>query len=137
MTMEQESGKIKRVLAGVFENEPQVAFVYLFGSRTTGRVGPMSDYDIAVFFDEPDAAKRYNILFRLSTEISKALGSDAIDVHSLNDMHTPELKFRILHDGVLLFERGGSRLIIEPRILNEYFDFTYLLRKYGLTKQTA
>lgn len=137
MTMEQKLEKMKRVLTKVFETEPSVAFVYLYGSRATGRVGPMSDYDFAVFFDEPDAKERHAILFRLGAEISRVLKTDAIDIHCLNDMQTPELKFRILHDGVLLFERGGSRLIAEPRILNEYFDFTYLLRKYGLTKQTA
>ena len=60
-----------------------------------------------------------------------------IDLHCLNDLYVPELKFHIIHDGVLLFERGALRLIIEPRILNEYFDFTYLLQKYNLTKQPA
>lgn len=121
----------------LFEAEPRVAFVYLYGSQASGKAGPMSDYDFAVFFDEQGVAKRHEILFRLAASISQKLGVDAIDLHSLNDIQAPELKFRILHDGVLLFERGGSRLIIEPRILNEYFDFTYLLGKYGLTKQTV
>ena len=135
-----ESDKIKEtknILMPLFEAEPAVAFVYLFGSQATGKAGPMSDYDFAVFFDEEDTKKRHEILFRLGGAINKALGSDAIDIHCLNDLYAPELKFNIIHDGVLLFERGGLRLIIEPRILNEYFDFTYLLRKYGLTKQVA
>lgn len=96
----------------------------------------MSDYDLAIFFDEPDVTKRHKILFRLVANSAQELKTDAIDLHSINDLQAPELKFRIIHDGILLFERGASRLIIEPRILNEYFDFTYLLRKYGLTKQT-
>ena len=121
----------------VFEAEPSVAFVYLFGSRAAGQTGPMSDYDLAVFLDERDVVKRHAVLFRLAAAISKALKSDAIDLHCLNDLSAPELKFRIIHDGVVLFERGALRLIIEPRILNEYFDFTYLLRKYNLTKQPA
>lgn len=132
-----EIGGMKETIAPLFEAQPSVAFAYLYGSRASGKAGPMSDYDFAIFLDEQDAVKRHDILFRLGAEISKKLGTDVVDLHSLNDMQTPELKFRIIHDGVLLFERGGSRLIIEPRILNEYFDFTYLLRKYGLTKQTA
>lgn len=133
----EEIEKIKSVLAPVLMAESRVAFAYLFGSRATGKIGALSDYDIAIFFDEPDAKRRHDVLFRLAADAMQALGSDAVDMHSLNDLDAPELKFRIIHEGVLLFEREGHRLIIEPRILNEYFDFTYLLRKYGLTKQLA
>ncbi len=126
---------IKTKLTPLFEAESSVAFAYLYGSQAAGSAGPMSDYDLAIFFDEPDVTRRHEILFRLSADSMKKIGSDAVDLHSLNDLQAPELKFRIIHDGVLLFERGASRLIIEPRILNEYFDFTYLLRKYELTKQ--
>ena len=132
-----EAEQIKTALLPLFEAEQSVAFVYLFGSRATGRVGPMSDYDLAIFVDEHDVVKRHDILFRLAAATSKALKSDGIDVHCLNDLYAPELKFCIIHDGILLFERGALRLIIEPRILNEYFDFNYLLRKYNLTKQSA
>lgn len=132
-----EVEQLKKGLTPIFEAASRVAFVYLYGSHVNGKVGPMSDYDFAIFLDEPDAVKRHDILFRLGAEMSKRLGTDALDLHSLNDIQAPELKFHVIHDGVLLFERGGLRLIIEPRILNEYFDFTYLLRKYGLTKQTA
>lgn len=132
-----EAEQIKTALLPLFEAEQSVAFVYLFGSRATGEAGPMSDYDFAIFLDEHDVVKRHDILFRLTAAISKALKSDAIDMHCLNDLYIPELKFRIIHDGILLFERGASRLMIEPRILNEYFDFSYLLQKYHLTKQPA
>ena len=128
---------IKNNLSPLFQAEPSVAFVYLYGSRANGNVGPMSDYDFAVFLDEQDVAKRHNVLFRLAATIGNELKSDAIDMHCLNDLYVPELKFRILHDGILLFERGVSRLFVEPRILNEYFDFIYLLRKYHLTQQTT
>ena len=49
-------------------------------------------------------------------------------------MEMPELKYNIISQGVLLFERGPHRIVVEPKILNEYFDFVYLLRKYKLTK---
>ena len=132
-----ETKHIKSVLSPLFQAETLVAFVYLYGSRANGKSGPMSDYDFAVFLDERDVAKRHAVLFRLGAAISKELKSNAIDMHCLNDLYAPELKFRILHDGVLLFERGGLRLIIEPRILNEYFDFMHLLRKYNITKQLS
>jgi len=87
---------IKDALAPLFEIEPRVAFAYLYGSRASGKAGPMSDYDIAVFFDEPNIAKRHDALFRLDAEVSKVLKTNAVDIHCLNDMQTPELKFNII-----------------------------------------
>ncbi len=121
---------LKTKLSGIFEKEPSVGLVYLFGSQATGKTGPLSDYDFAIYFDEKDVVKRTNTLFGLAGEISLVLKTDKIDAHSLNDLDAPELKYSIIKDGALIFEREPYRVIVEPRILNEYFDFTYLLRKY-------
>lgn len=128
---------IKTKTASLFEAYPEVGIAYLFGSQAGGATGPLSDYDFAVYFDEKDAVRRHTILFRLSADIMAALNTDAIDIHSLNDIDQPELKYSIIAHGVVLFEREPYRLIIEPRILNEYFDFVYLLKKHGLTKAYA
>jgi len=108
--------------------------VYLFGSRAVKKAASSSDYDFAVYLDEPDAVKRHETIFSLSGEMAKVLNTDKIDIHSLNDLQAPELKYRIICEGILLFEREPYRVLVEPRILNEYFDFVYLLRKYHLTK---
>lgn len=113
---------------------PSVGAVYLFGSRASGDVHARSDYDIAVYFDEHDVVKRNETLYKLSGEIARALQSDDIDIHSLRDLQAPELKYQIITQGKVIFEREPYRLIFEPRILNEYFDFMYLLRKYHLTR---
>lgn len=130
---DQKIAQLKK-LTPLFESIPEVGFVYLYGSRARGKEGPQSDFDFAIYFDEPDVKKRHAILFRLATEVSKILGTDLVDMHSFNDLQSPELKFGIIHEGILLFERAPHRLVIEPRVLNEYFDFTYLLHKYHLTK---
>lgn len=121
-------------LGRLFDKYPQVGIVYFYGSRAAGKGGPASDYDFAVYFDEADVVKRSDLRFTLIGEISKILGTDAVDIQCLNDLQLPELKYRIIFDGKVIFEREPYRVIIEPRILNEYFDFVYLLRKYGLTK---
>ena len=46
----------------------------------------------------------------------------------------PEVKHEIVAGGILLFEREPFRVLVEPRVLNEYFDFRDLLRRHGLTK---
>lgn len=118
----------------ICEKYPKIGIMYFFGSQVTGKTHAQSDYDIAVYFDEPDVVKRHNILFELSGEISRVFQSDDIDIHSLNDLQNPVLKYHIIKDGKILFEREPYRVVIEPRILNDYFDFIYHLRKYNLTK---
>jgi hypothetical protein len=130
-----EPNKIQEVLKPVFEAEPQVGLVYLYGSQARGDAGPRSDYDFAVYFDEKDPVRRGEMLFALAGHISKALKTDAVDVHSLNDIQNLALKYQIIQEGVLIFEREPYEVLVVPRILNEYFDFRYMLRKYGLTKQ--
>jgi len=44
------------------------------------------------------------------------------------------MKYSIIKSGSIIYEVEPYRMLIEPRILNEYFDFRFLLRKHGLTK---
>lgn len=125
--------EIKNKLSVMFEAELAVGLVYLFGSQASGKTGPMSDYDFGIYFTENNAVKRARIVFNFSSEISKIFATDKIDVHSINDIESPELKYQIVSYGKIIFEREPNRLLLEPKILNEYFDFTYLLQKYNLT----
>lgn len=124
---------IIKLLCPIMNRYPSVGAAYLFGSRATGNADARSDYDIAVYVDENDIVKRNDILYKLSGEVARVLQSDDIDIHSLRDLQAPELKYQIIAQGKVIFEREPFRLIFEPRILNEYFDFLYLLRKYHLT----
>ena len=126
---------LKIKLSGIFEAEPSVGLVYLFGSQAIGKTGQLSDYDFAVYFNESDVVKRNNTLFGLAGNISKILNTDKIDAHSLNDIDLPELKYNIIAEGKIIFEREPFKVLVEPKILNEYFDFLYLLKKYNLTAQ--
>lgn len=121
-------------LKEIFEKHSSCGVVYLFGSQVSGKTHAQSDYDVAVYFDEKDVIKRHNTLFELSGEISRVFQSDDIDISSLNDLQNPLLKYNIIAKGKVIFEREPYRVIIEPRILNDYFDFLYLLKKYNLTK---
>ena len=42
----------------------QVKLVYVFGSQANGSVGPMSDYDFAVYIDEKNKKKRSELRCR-------------------------------------------------------------------------
>lgn len=121
-------------LEKIFEFLPQVKLVYFFGSRVTGKIGPLSDYDFAVYLDEKDFKKRFDIRLDLLDKFSRLLKTDNIDLLILNDIQSPELKYSIIKDGKLIYKKEPFNLLLEPKILNEYFDFMDGLKRYGLTK---
>ncbi len=131
--MYKESEKIQERVKTVFPDQESVGIAYLYGSRARGESGRRSDYDFSVYLTELDPVKRSEIRSFLISELTKKLGTDNVDVVVLNDLESSELKYNIIRDGAVMFEREPYRILVEPEILNEYFDFVYLLRKYHLT----
>lgn len=128
--------QMKTIIA-LFEARPEVKLVYFFGSRAAGTEGPLSDYDFAVYADEKNKSKIFDLQLTLMSELSRILKTDDIDVVMLNTAEKPELKFNIINEGKLIFEWEPFRALVEPRIVNEHADFVYLLKKYNLTKAYA
>ena len=121
-------------LKSFFQSNSQIKLVYLFGSQVSQKIGPLSDYDFAFYIDERDKKKLFNLKLNLISKLSRILKSDKIDVVMLNMVESPELKYNIIKDGKLIFEREPYRILIEPQILNSYFDFHNLLLRHNLTK---
>ncbi len=121
-------------LKSVFESHPEIKLVYFFGSRAAGKSGPLSDYDFAFYLDETDKKKMFKLKAVLTEEMSRVFKTDKVDAVILNLAESPELKYNAIKDGKLIFETKPFKLIAEPKILNEYFDFHALLLRYGLTK---
>lgn len=123
-----------RNLVNIFKLYPQVKLVYFFGSRARSVNSSLSDYDFGVYLEEKDKKKRFDIRLGLMGRLSRELKLDAVDVVVLNDAESPELKYNIIKEGKVIYEKEPYKVSLEPRILNEYFDFMYGLRKYSLTK---
>ena len=121
-------------LKTLFKQYPEIKLVYLFGSRANGKVGPLSDYDFAFYLGEKDSGKRFDLRLELITKLSSLLKTEHVDVVILNDAQSPEFKYNIIQEGKLLHQREPFKVIVEPQILEEYFDFYCSLKKYGLTK---
>lgn len=126
-------------LESIFNIFPEIKLVYFFGSAATGTAGPTSDYDFAVYFDlrpdeEKDREKMFDVKFKLMDKLSRVLNADKIDVVILNLTESPEFKYEVIKNGKLIYEKEPFQVLVEPKILNEYFDFHYLLKKYNLTK---
>ena len=126
--------KILKKIKEVFKLYSEVKLVYLFGSRANGKVGPMSDYDFAVYLDEEDSKKRFDIRLELMAKIGRILKTNHVDVVIFNDTEGPEFKYNIIKDGKVIFEKEPFKILLEPRILSEFFDFREMLRRNNLTK---
>lgn len=121
-------------LESIFTAYPEVVLAYLFGSRASGKSGPLSDYDFAVYLEEKDKKRMFDIKLALMDKIGRILKTDKVDIVVLNLTESPELKYNIIARGRLIYEKEPYRVIVEPKILNEYFDFRALLLRYNLTK---
>jgi len=71
----------------------------------------------------------------LLSKLSKALKTDNVDLVVLNTTESPELKYNIIKEGKLILKKDPYQLLVEPKILTEYFDFKIWLEKYNLTKK--
>ena len=128
---------LENQIKAVFNGHEAVKLAYFFGSRARGEEGPMSDYDFAIYTDERNKKKNFELKLELLAELSKILKTDKIDVVIMDNTDKPELKYNIIKEGKLIFEREPYKVIIEPKILNQYFDFRQMLMKFNLTKAIA
>lgn len=118
----------------IFNDHPSIKLVYFFGSRASGKSGPLSDYDFAFYLDEKEKSARFDLKFRLFDVLSRKLKTDKVDVVILNDTESPELKYNIIKNGILIYVKEPFKVLLEPKIMNEYFDFRDSLARHGLTK---
>ena len=132
--IENDLQKYRDLMKDLAREMPQIVLAYIFGSTATNTRGPMSDYDFAVYLDEPDIKKRYHIKFSLMGKLSQALKTNKVDVAVINDTDNVYLKHAIISEGKLLFEKEPYKVIVEPKIMNEYFDFRMLIDKYQKIK---
>jgi len=121
-------------LRKIFEKIREVKLVYYFGSRAEGKAGPLSDHDFAVYLKSGSRKRRFNIRLELMAKIGRLLKTDDVDVVILNDLENTEMSYLIIANGRLIFEREPYKVLVEPRILHEYFDYRDMLIRNKLTR---
>lgn len=126
--------KQKEEIKNLLHSYPEIKLAYLFGSQATNNQGPLSDYDFAIYLDDVSEREMDDIKFELQGKVAQILETDQVDIVVLNLTEKPELKYNIIKNGELLVEREPYKVLIEPRILNEYFDFHQMLKRHNLTK---
>lgn len=115
-------GTARARLAASLDQEGVVAAL-LFGSRATGRPGPLSDVDVAVWLDPGlDPGGRLDARLRLAAAASAALGAEDVDLVVLNDS-PPLLRHRARESGIMLVEKDPpARIRLEAGALIEFLD---------------
>lgn len=118
--------RIAKTLRQFFRRKPEVTLAYLFGSMVRGDRHALSDIDVAVLLNKvPAESLDYKI--RMTTELSKALDTEHVDLVILNET-PPRLRFEVVHHGEALFVRNDEiRCDFEVRARLEYFDVRPLL----------
>ena len=118
------------LLVQAVKNDPEIVALYCFGSYVDGRVGPLSDVDLAVLLDQNMPPGRYfNKRLRLHALIARIIKTDEVDLVILNSAPLL-LVHRVLGGGRLLYERDPvKRIAFEVKAIREYLDFVPVLER--------
>ena len=121
---------LKARLATIFKGQ-KVVLAYLFGSQAKADVGPLSDIDVAVYFDEAVGQdERFDLRLEVWGELTDLFGTDDVDLVVLNEA-PPLLAHRILREGLLLFcADEKTRVAFETSAVLKYLDWKPYLEKY-------
>ncbi len=121
--------KEKKAITQILNNRSDILFGYLFGSKAKGYANERSDWDIAVYFREPINPNGRWPEFELEAELSRPVGA-TVQVIVLNTPLTPVFGFEIMKDGIVLIDRNPNlRMEFENRILRQYYDWQYFLKR--------
>lgn len=121
-----DTDALKAHLPAILQQVPGVRMLYLFGSRAAGREGPNSDYDVAVLADP--AVDGPTLRSELAHELTKALGTECIDVLILNRAPV-ELAYAVVATGRRLYEADlATRVEYEAGVGSRYADYLPVLR---------
>ncbi|MFZ0611049.1 MAG: nucleotidyltransferase domain-containing protein [Desulfobacterales bacterium] len=105
--------------------DPAIELVYLFGSHAANTAGPLSDFDIAIYFS---AMPDHHVKYALAHQLAMVLDTDRIDIVILN--RSPiELKYAVIATGTVIYEISkAARVDFESLTLGLYGDFLPVLR---------
>ncbi len=123
--------EIRDKVAEYFSARPEIRFVYLFGSQAKNDAGKLSDIDIAVYLDEIDEYKRFDIRLELIGEVGSLLKTDKIDLVILNDVDI-FLAYQVVYFGKIIYSKDElSRIRYEAKTLSLYFDQQYYYNRHA------
>ncbi len=117
---------MNKELIKAIRGEPKIILAYLFGSRAQGKVGELSDYDIAILVDGEVAD---DFKYRFGSKLCRTLNTSKVDLIILNSVPI-ELAYNVISTGKLIYQQSvADRVEFEANTLSKYFDYLPMLRK--------
>ena len=117
-------------LKNIFKDYPYIASAYLFGSHAFGKIGPMSDVDIAILLRD-NALKGRELIHEedyLSYRIAKAIQAKEVDLIELNRQGLIFVH-NVLKTGKLIYDADPNfRIKFVSKVISDYCDFEPTLR---------
>lgn len=106
--------------------------IYIFGSQASGKIGPLSDYDIAILLDQRIKSDRYHCLqLEILSKLNSILASDRVDLVILNKANAI-LAMKIITEGKILFSCDEiSRIAFEAKTISHYQDRSFYEERYN------
>ena len=124
-------GELEGSVRDVLRDDKDIALAYLFGSRASGRAGPLSDVDVAVLLHRefpPDKHSEKQI--ELINKLMSGLKTNEIDVVILNRAPL-SLQNNVIREGKPILGKSGAKTAYENRVFCLYLDFKHVLDEYG------
>ncbi len=118
--------KIRALILSHNAKEDFIELAYLFGSRAGGKIGPLSDYDIAVLFSK---APLPGMTYSMAHKLASLLRTDRVDLVVLNRVPI-ELRYAVITTGIVVYEvNAAMRVEFEAATLSRYGDYLPILRR--------
>lgn len=114
----------------IFKDYPYIASAYLFGSQASGKIGPMSDVDIAILIrhNAPNGRELIHKMDYLAYRIEEAFQVKEVDLIELNRQGLIFVH-NVLKSGRLIYNADPDfRIRFVTKIISDYCDFELTLR---------
>lgn len=116
-----------RILEEFVKRNRSIYAAYLFGSAVTGRMGPLSDIDVAFYLKVGEKSHKKELV--LQTECMRIFKPFDVDVVIMNRA-TNTMNYNIISKGKLICSNNeNERILFETSILHEYLDLECHERK--------
>lgn len=108
----------------------EVEVLYLYGSRASDRISPLSDVDLAVLVSSQlSRDRRFDLRMTLIGLAMEILRTDEVDLQILNELPV-QAQYAILKNRKVLFSRDNFRRIdFESAVVSRYLDFKSFLEE--------
>ena len=122
--------KIKQQIIKYFQEKPEVAAAYLYGSYARGDARPDSDIDLAVLVTDKSKYTGFGIVqVVFAADLTKVVGIK-VEVNDLDSCRV-DFSHRVLTEGRLLVSNNeDARVNFEEKIIKNYFDLQPILNEY-------